>query len=773
MSETTDSRNHAAPLSGVEVIELAGGVGGAWCGRLLADLGARVIRLEPASGDPLRRRREIPDAPETEGLVHAWLNHGKTISTEPAPGRRSADLLVVGEDFAGPLPAILARHGTVRLSWFGTTGPYAGWTGADIAVQALSGAIFPAGPAEGPPRQLGDLQSAIAGGATAVSAALTALLADRSGMDFEVSIFEAAMALGELQAADVHFLGRATPRLGINRFSPTCPLSIHRCREGWLGLTLITPAQWQGFCELIGRPDLARDAGLATIHLRALRAGELEAEIDAALLARTSAEWARLGRDMRIPVVDVPDAAAILNHPVFAARNYLAPVRIGGSDLPAPVSPIRVVAPGGAGPDSREAGETAGDAPLAGIRIADFSMGWAGPLATRMLSDLGADIIKIEAGRYPDWWRATQWTPEAIADKQYETSNRFAALNRGKKSVSFDLTTQQGVAFARDLAALSDAVIENHAAGVIDRLGLGWTELSRERDDLVMVSMSAFGTGNDWSDTRAYGSTLEQASGMPRFRGEEGEPPALGHIAYGDPVGGLYGAAALLAGLYHRRRTGRGQWINLSQVECLLPFAANAILTRGATGREPPRIGNRHVHMVPHGVYPAAGDDRWVAVAVGTDAAFAALAALLGRADWRGSAFDTAEARRKHEKEIDAAIAEWTRGRDAARIAEELQNAGIAAAPVVSPEDSMTDPHLEIRGFFHDTLRPHSGEQRQCGLAMLVDGRRMPLRGVAPLLGADTHDVLTRLMGESDEAYHQALANGIVSLEPTSLRGTG
>lgn len=777
MSEATESRGHAAPLSGIEVVEMAGGVAGAWCGRLLADLGAAVTRVEPASGDPLRRRRELPEAPETEGLIHAWLNGGKTIAASPEHDGRSADLLILGEDFDGPPPAIALRHGTVRLSWFGTAGPYANWRGADIAIQALSGAIYPAGPMEGPPRQLGDLQSALVGGATAVSAALTLLLADRKPMAFEVSILEAAMVLGELQAADVRFLNRPTPRLGINRFSPTCPLSIHRCKEGWLGLTLLTPAQWHGFCALIDRPDLAQDPDLATIHLRALRAGELEAEIDAALLARTSGEWARLGRDMRIPIVDVPDAAAILEHPVFRVRGSLAPVRAACGTLLAPASPIRACAPGdgvpGDGMSSRATPETAGEAPLDGIRIADFSMGWAGPLATRMLSDLGAEVIKIEAGRYPDWWRATQWTPEAIAGKQYETSRRFAALNRGKKSVSFDLTTPQGLALARKLAALSDAVIENHASGVIDRLGLGWQDLSRERDDLVMVSMSAFGAGNVWSDTRAYGSTLEQAAGMPRFRGEEGEPPVMGHIAYGDPVGGLYGAAALLAGLYHRRRTGHGQWMNLSQVECLLPFTANAVLARGATGKEPPRIGNRHTHMVPHGIYRAAGEDCWIAVAAETDSAFAALAELLGRREWLGEEYGTVEARRRHEPEIDAALAEWVSSRDAASAARDLQDAGIVAAPVLSPEDAMTDPHLEARGFFHDTERPHIGHQRQCALAMLVDGRRMPLRGVAPLLGADTSAVMTGLLGESDESFYDAVSSGVVSLEPTSLRGAG
>src|SRR5690606_22668721 len=261
---------------------------------------------------------------------------------------------------------------------------------------------------------------------------------------------------------------------------------------------------------------------------------------------------------MKVPLVVVPDAGALATHPVFTRRGTVAPLP-ARPDLVAPGSPLRVAAPvadvgkGAAEVTPRNADKAAGrhastsasteatadrggsDAPLAGRRVTDFSMGWAGPIATRILADLGADVIKIEAGRYPDWWRSTQWTPEAIASRQHEKSCRFAAVNRGKRSVSFDLTTAEGRALARALVAASDVAVENHAAGVIDRLGMGWAELSRDRSDLVMLSMSAFGSGNALSDTRAYGSTLEQASGMPSFRGSEGMPPMMGHIAYGDP----------------------------------------------------------------------------------------------------------------------------------------------------------------------------------------------------------------------------------------------
>jgi len=765
------------PLAGIRVVEIGGGVAAAWCGRMLAALGASVRRLEPEGGDPLRRRREVPDAPQTEGLLFAWLDEGKRDLRPVDLGSAIAEseLLLLGEE--APRQALAARplRATVDVSWFGLDGPLAHWRGADSVVQALTGMIFPCGSTEGPPQQLGDIQSSVVGGVTATIAALAALLDDGGHRHAEVSILEACMVLGELQVADARMYDRPVPRTGVNRFAPTCPISIHRCREGWIGTTVITPAQWAAFCEILGRPDLAADPGLATIHLRAERADELEAILDDRFRERTAHEWAAIAREKKVPLVVVPDAGDLAAHPVFRARGSITPLA-KWPDIVAPGSPLKVAAPA-ASTGRASAGEGEGarhgaaDAPLAGLRVADFSMGWAGPISTRVLADLGADVIKIEAGRYPDWWRATQWTPEAIAARQHEKSWRFAAVNRGKRSVSFDLTTARGRELARRLVAASDVAVENHAAGVIDRLGMGWRDLSQGRSDLVMLSMSAFGSGNELSDTRAYGSTLEQASGMPSFRGSDPLPPMMGHIAYGDPIGGLYGAAAMLAALVHRRRTGRGQWLNISQVECLLPFTAPALLARSATGREPPRLGNRHVTMAPHGVYPAAGRDRWIVIAVDSPQAWLALARMIGREDWCDGTLDDIDARRAREDEIDATLAVWTRGRDAQETSRQLQTLGVIAAPVLTPEETMRQSHHAGRSFYFDTRREHIGEQRQIALALRIDGRRPPLRGVAPCLGADTLEVMRDVLGESRERYEALSAAGVISLEPTTLRG--
>ena len=542
-------------LSGIRVLEAAGGVAGAYCGKLFADMGAHVTRPDPAGGEPLRTRCLDADEPATGELYWHYLNAGKHTG---APAG-TYDLVILGED-AGPLPDGLSapRTATLDISWFGRAGPYAKWRGSDLVCQAIAGMTHPCGPAEGPPYFQGEHQAAQIGGLAAYTAGVAALIGGAAGepQTFDVSILESIIVMSELQMANAVALGKPLPRVAVNRYIPTCPLSIHRCKEGWIGITPLTPAQWQAFCDMLDLPDLRDDPEIVPSRTRYPFAERIEQAVDAKFPAKTALEWAALARAAKVPMVWVPDAEGILEHPIFNARRSLASFEADGRVWKVPRTPFRLeetpprldlsTPP----PDAAQPGPlpAASDpmAPLAGIRVADFSMGWAGPLATRTLADLGAEVIKIEAGRYPDWWRAVDWSPEAIARGQYEESRHFNFIARAKKSVSLDLTIPEGLALAKDLARQSDIVVENQAAGVMPRLGLGWEQLSDGRDDLIYLSMSAFGSGNEWSDTRAYGSVLEQGSGLPHFCGREDDPPVMGHIAYGDPIGGVYGAAALL-----------------------------------------------------------------------------------------------------------------------------------------------------------------------------------------------------------------------------------
>ena len=623
------------PLSGITVLEIAGGAAAAYCGRLLADAGARVSSI--ALGEDQRSAGIVRADLPTEHAYAAYLTAGKqtlpvcTGAQDLAALCRQADVVRVGEaaGLAGstPTPAQIA---TVALSWFGPRGRRKHWRGNDLVVQALTGLPQMAGTVAGPPLAARDRQATTLAGVTAYIATCAAVLAQPAAQGaaqhclLDISILDANLVLAEMHLYFYQRDGIALQRWGINRFAPNSPVGIYPCQDGHVGITVSRPDPWRALCQALGLHAQAADAQLATRELRFARLDEVEQVLCQALSHKTAVQWAAVGRQYRVPIVLVPDAPGILSHPVFAARQSLCPLALGDATvqvprtpfalsaspvrhrlLPAepaelapaarasrlskasePVEPARAAAlapaadlagQGGANglpgppatpahpaPPSPPAPQSTAalppaPPPLHGVTPVDFSMGWAGPLASRLMGDMGATGIKIEAGRYPDWWRGMNWTPEFIAERQYKLATIFAGLNRGKQGVSLGLTTDAGQQLTLALVAGADAVVENQAAGVMDKFGQGYGRLAQTRPDVVMLSMSAFGTGNAWSDTRAYGFALKQGSGLPSFTGQPGTPPTMTHLAQGDPVGGLYGCAALLTALVYRSRGGTGQ----------------------------------------------------------------------------------------------------------------------------------------------------------------------------------------------------------------------
>jgi crotonobetainyl-CoA:carnitine CoA-transferase CaiB-like acyl-CoA transferase len=776
-----------AALSGITVVEIAGGAAGAYCGRLLADAGASVTVLKIKGVTELGECRAKL---KTERLYAEYLEAGKqqsVVDLAQLPDVcRNADIIVIGEDALVFAQQLEPRICSVELTWFGKTGPYANWKGNDLIVQSLTAMPHLVGPREGPPAYGGDRHATLVAGVTAYIAALSGIVAGRTAnacRRFELNILEANLVLSEM---DIHFVERdrlPLKRHGINRFSPNGPVGIYRCKDGWVGITATTPDQWLSLCAALEMHELAADPSLGTRELRFQRLDEVEAAMTRALAARTAEQWAELGRKHRVPIVPVPKARGILNHPIFKARNSLAEFVSDRKRYQVPRTPFGLTATPTAtnldtspkhGESNYPAGKAAAqEAPLAGLTIVDFAMGWAGPLATRLLADLGANVLKIEAGRYPDWWRGVNWTAEYIANKQYEDAKGFCALNRGKQGVSLDLTTDAGRNMALSLIAKADAVVENQAAGVMQKLGLSYEAMQAVNPSIVLLSMSAFGTGNPWSATRAYGSTLEQGSGLPSFVGFPDWPPTMAHLAYGDPVGGLFGCAAALTALAHRKRCGQGQYVNLSMIECMLQFTAPALLEHQATGAEPVRRGNRHAALAPHNIYRCAGDDNWIAIAISGVDDFNRLARVIGCADWaaRGD-FATLQDRKNSEDEIDEAIEHWTRSRSPEEASRLLQDAGVAAAPVLHTEQLVDDAHLSQAKFFIDLERKISGPQRQAGIAITQMGARLGARSPAPLLGEHSWTVLHSHLGLTRTQFDQLVCDGVVCFEPKSLRST-
>ncbi len=712
-------------FAGLRVLELGSLASASWCARLFADFGGDVLKLEPEGGDPMRSAAPLFDnAGVRESAAFAFLNFGKRLawtSDADLPALiADCDVLILGACDAPDGAAGNDALVVIDASWFGASGPYKDHLATDATVRALAGLVQLVGPKDGPPMAAPDFQAGYVAGLWAFIAACAGLMARArdGGRRFDASVLEACVTLTEYQVAEAAIRNEPQQRAGIGRFAPTYPLGVYRAADGWIGATMVTPAQWRGFCDMLGLPDIGAAPHFTTGLERLPHADELEAQFAPRLAEKPAAHWFAEGLKRRLPIVVVPRVEALAGSPEFRARGAIATIRDGAKVLHAPASPLRLTRTppateaalahvGADAPAWRARPEAphfatpaapTGALPLAGFRIVDFTMGWAGPLCARTLADLGADVIKIEGCSYPDWWRGVDRRANVLREKLYEKTGRFAVMNRNKRGIAIDLTRPHGVRLARALAAKADAVVENYSVDVLPKLGLAPATFRADNPKLVTLSMSAFGASSPWRDCRAYGSTLEQGSGLPQLLGRPEDPPVMGHPAFGDPVGGLAGMSALMAALLHARRTGEGQHIDLAQVECMMQMTGPWMLAHSANGAAPQRSTGRHPDYAPSGVYPCAGDDAWISISVTSDAAWARLAALLAHPGL-GTLADRS-ARQAAAQEIDAALVAWTRARTPDAAMDALQEIGVAAGAVREPLGLLSDPHLVARDYW-------------------------------------------------------------------------
>jgi crotonobetainyl-CoA:carnitine CoA-transferase CaiB-like acyl-CoA transferase len=722
------------PLSGISVAELSGEIATRYCGRLFAQLGALVWRVD------------APDA-GLDPTYAAWLDQGKVIVAGADVALDALQGCERGLAIAGQTPdaiasaeAILAdRIGPpplLALSWFDPRGAYAAWHANDPLIQAMTGLAFGFGPAEGPPTLAQGHGPQIVAGVTAFIPALAALMGEAPPRCIEANVFEAALCFTETGAVGAIAYGWEAHRLGVNRFAPSWPCSLYRAADGWVGVTALTGAQWVSFARLMQRPDIADEPRFATTLQRLAVAEEVNAIVAAAIVERPVAFWVENGDALRIPITPAPPPLELPDLPHWRDRGAFA--ALNGAH--APVSSFRLAFDGAC--KGRPAGGPGG--PLQGVRVADFSMGWAGPLGARYLADLGADVLKIESSERRDWWRG--WDPVPTADPPpYELPRNFMAVNRNKRGLDIDLSDPAGHAIAEAIVRASDVVLENQGPGVMEKLGLGPPALRRLNPAVVSVIMPPFGASGPLAGLRAYGSTVEQASGMPFVNGREAWDPCMQHVAYGDPVAGLYAAAATIVGLYGRERLGGGA-IEVCQVECLFQLAADAIIAETKAGARRPRTGSRRADMAPCCVVPALGPEAWLAVAVDSDPAWLALARVIERSDLAADrALATLAGRKVQEDELEGALAAWARDKDPRVAGAALQAAGVAASAVIPTHELFADPQLQDCGYWALQFRRYVDDHFTPQAPFRYDGERPPVVRPAPTLGEHTAEVLGEL----------------------------
>jgi crotonobetainyl-CoA:carnitine CoA-transferase CaiB-like acyl-CoA transferase len=401
--------------------------------------------------------------------------------------------------------------------------------------------------------------------------------------------------------------------------------------------------------------------------------------------------------------------------------------------------------------------------PFEGIRVADLTMMWAGPFATKLLAEMGAEVIKVESPRA--WDNIRTLIPQPGIEEPWNSSYYFNDYNRDKKSLTLDLAQERGREVFLKLVEKCDVVIENYRADVLDNLKLGYEVLKAARPDILLVSMAGFGKTGAERDQVGFGPIIEQMASMAATTGYGDGVPMKTGISLGDPIAGVAAAGAVALGLIHRRKTGEGAFIDLAQRETMACQVGEYFVAASLRGEDPVHRGNRSARLAPQGVYRCAGEEQWIAISARDDADWKALAGAIGRADLAGLGY---EARRARHDELDAAIEAWTAAQDPQAAMEALQRAGVPAGRVLDTKDIHDDPDLTERGFWVRLPHPRMHPWRQPGSPWRLVEANPQLRNHAPLFGQHNGEILGGLLGLSAAEIGALEAAGIVADAPVN-----
>ena len=438
------------------------------------------------------------------------------------------------------------------------------------------------------------------------------------------------------------------------------------------------------------------------------------------------------------------------------------------------------------------AGDEGGDRKvLSGIRVLEFTIAWAGPLAGRWLADLGAEVIHLEhptargvgiagvgglqaAEADRDWqwgrlpgpaFRSGIFPDANPGERPWNRQGVFNKMQRNKLSLCMDLKAPGASEVLVDLVKSSDIVLDNFSPGAIRNLGIDYESLLKHNPRLIRVSLSGYGHSGPAQTHPSWGPILEGQSGMASMTGyEDGGPLKIG-AALPDPVGGLHGVVAILAALDERDQTGKGCFIDISQLETYSALGGELYLTASATGKSPPRYANRSPDHAPQGVYPCAGHEAWIAISVGDDEEWRSLAALLGGA-MSARDLTTVDGRRRRHDDIDAAIAAWTRSRDRFEVMATLQARGVRASALMTNQDLVENEQIEFRGFIAEWDQVDVGKRLFPGFPVhFEDPAEIPFRS-APGLGEDNERILVEILGYPPERVAELTARRVLATSP-------
>ncbi len=794
-------------LAGVRVLDCAEELG-AYCTMLLAGLGADVVLVRPgAPGSPaastpgglylhLGKREVMLDPTRAEDrrrlLELACSAH---VVVESAP----QNLLSAAGIRREELHEVNPRLVLTRVTPLGPDGPDAGWRASDLTLMARGGLMWLAGDPESPPIRPAGRQSSVATGLYAAIGTLIALLhAESTGNGQRVDVAALECIASALENSVQYWDLERTLRKRVGSRPREAGSGLFPCRDGYVYMMagrLSTPRGWISIVEWLneagvaGAADLKRPEWTAYDYRTRPDSTAYFTEVFVRFAAgRGKTELYEEGQRRGIVICPLNTPLDLLSDRQLQHRRFFVPVEGPGLDRPllspgAPFrlsrTPYRAAQPAGQAqrPEWRPVegprasgrplrGATPPALPLAGLRVADFTWVGAGPFATKILADHGAEVIKIESAMRLDALRQSPPFRDGVAG--VNRSGYFANRNTSKKSLVLNLRSPRGVDLARRIIVQSDIVANSFTPGTMEKWGLGYEDCRRLRPDIVYLSMPMHGGDGPHGQYLGYGAAISALSGLFASTGFPGRDPVGTGTNYPDHIPNPGQAAVgLLAALRHRRRSGEGQAIELSQVESTIcaigPLVLAAQLPNGSAPSTV-RLGNREPGVAPHGVYPAAGDDRWIAIACWSDADWAVLRRVaVGEPFAADPRFATLAGRLEHEDDLDAALGCWTSRHDPFELADRLQAEGLDAAPVQDARDVLErDRQLAHLGHWVRLTHPEMGESVYDAPPVRLSATPGRLRTPAPRLGEHAAAICRDLLGLSDEEIAGLTAEGVL-----------
>ncbi len=763
-------------------------------GFLLAQLGADVVLVEPPGGRP-------------RGHRHRAYNRGKrsvVVADEEALAALGADADIVLHNDGLPFEVDLdglrsANEGliTVHVTPWGETGPKADWRATDLTLFASSGQLSVTGDSDRPPVRISVPQAWLHAACQAAVAALVALehrARTGAGQHVDLSTQQAVCetALSAILYAPAGLEEVAREAGGV-RVGSLLLRTIYPCKDGHVVITvsfgpMIGPMfrrfmAWvheEGFCD---RATLEKNWVDFALQLQTGEetVEEIERVMDCIAefaKTKTKAEIQERGLRDSLLVCPVNDLQDVLDSPQLADRRFwdeLDGARYPGRFVVASATPLTVLA---AAPDvDQHAGDLApdpsvealraaqmtvpegsrSDRPLAGLHVVDLSWVAAAPLATKILAHWGATVIRVESQNRPCLLRGALGHRDDVPEQ--ENAIAWHSTNANKYTVALDLAKQEARDVVRDLAAWADVVTESFTPGTMAAWGLGYDDLRVVNPDLIMLSSCVMGQTGPYRDFAGFGNMAASVAGFFDITGWPDRGPAGPYLAYTDYCAPRFTVCALLAAVDHHRRTGEGQYLDLSQMESAVHLLAPALLELQETGRKRTRRGNEDDHLVPHGVYPTFGDDQWIAIAVEDDEQWRSLAVEMRRADLGDLDLDSRRARRS---ELDDIVGRWTSGQNGPGLTYRLQAHGVAAHHVQNSGGCIDDPQLAHRNHFQ--WLPHRLVRRAVvdGVPYRLSAAHNGFEWAGPTYGEHLSEVLGDLLGyDADRIAELAIAEAL------------